>query len=223
MEINLKKAVLEEKTRQKLEGPIRLRQVSEEYDEDDTTNGPTTARASPGDVVRGVAGILTGLGTFNAKSFWQAFVNFFPPNQREGAQALVDASLGKRPLRWPTTTTKLTTTTKDEDEIDSEETTKSVPAVTSATVLATTRATSAATAAVATSKPVATATVSLLTATEAGARASTIKYTLIKRRPTSGTENEGLRVDDLFLGGYGQQIKMPYVATTPVTSKQERK
>lgn len=92
------------------------------------------------DVVRGIAGIVASLGTLNIGNFWQSFVNFFPPGQREGAQALVDGAFGRRPGRWPTlpttpsTTTKITTSTKDEDYLESSETT--TPATTVSIIVA---------------------------------------------------------------------------------------
>ncbi|CAL8113373.1 unnamed protein product [Orchesella dallaii] len=167
VEVNLKRAIREEKERQTEHGivPDRLRQVqaSEEDDDDETTAGPTTIGPAPGDIVKGVAMIITSLGTFDVNSFWGSFVNFFPPAHRESAQAVVDASQGRRPLQWPTlptTTTKLTTTTKDEDEIDSEEIT------TAAAIAATVASVAASSPAVAVTAPVPVATV----ATEAPVR-----------------------------------------------------
>lgn len=163
----------------------------------------------PGDVVRGVAGILHSLGTLDVNNFWGSFVNFFPPVHREGAQALVDASQGRRPAVWPTlptTTTKLTTTTKDEDEIDSGEATTVTlspvappygPVAPAATTVA------------ATGAP-AVVTQATIPVTAAPTKAPTTKYTVRRRTATILPDIGALRhsqnlVDDIALVTSTQQ------------------
>ncbi|CAL8128837.1 unnamed protein product [Orchesella dallaii] len=190
VEVNLKRAIKEEKERQVAAGIvpeettdiIDLRQQEEDYEDDTTPAGPTTPGVLPVDIVRGLASIIRSVQQLNVSQFWGSFVNFFPPGQRQNAQALIDASLGIRPTSWPTiptTTTKLTTTTKDEDEIDSEESTTkaSAAAVTSASVVATTGATA-----------VATATVASAAATVTRAPAIT-RYMVRIRTPLPDTNN----------------------------------
>ncbi|ODM99267.1 hypothetical protein Ocin01_07425, partial [Orchesella cincta] len=90
VEINLRRAVKEERERQKAAGIlagtngtlIDLRQQGEDYEDEVTTPaGPTTPRASPADYVRGFAMIVTSLTQLNVRNFWGGFVNFFPPGQ----------------------------------------------------------------------------------------------------------------------------------------------
>jgi len=203
VEVNLKRAIKEEKERQQAAGIVLeetstplvdLRQQEEDYEEDATT-GPTTPRASTIDIVRGLAMIVRSVQQLDIANFWGSFVNFFPPGQRASAQALVDASFGRRPTSWPTiptTTTKLPTTTKDEDEIDSEEsTTKAANSVTTASVAATTGSAVVATATVAS---VASETPAAATVT----RAPVVRYAVRARTPASASQNGLTLFQDLL-------------------------
>ncbi len=109
----------------------------DDYDDDEPSTLPptTTLGPSPINIVDGIYGILTGLGSLNPDRVFQSTINFFPPSQQQTAQALINSALGKDPGTWPTTpstlptTTKLTTSTKDPaddeyDNEDNEETTK---------------------------------------------------------------------------------------------------
>jgi hypothetical protein len=90
----------------------------DEEDEEEITEAPTVG-ASPFNIVNGIYGILQGVGTLNPDRVFASTVNFFPPSQKQQAQALINSALGMNPGTWPTTTpttTKLTTSTKDPDE-----------------------------------------------------------------------------------------------------------
>jgi len=164
----------------------QLRQgVDEEDDDEDETEAPTTTTLGPSplNIVNGIYGILSGVGTLNPDRIFSATVNFVPPSQRETAMALVSSALGMKTMFPTPTTTKLTsttpsTTTKDDyyDE-DEDETTKSAVAATSAPVVAV--------AVAATASPVAAVAASS-GATVASASALP-KYTVNGKSPAEGT------------------------------------
>lgn len=106
--------------------------LDEDEEDDEETTPSTTQGPSPFNIVNGIYGILTGVGTLNPDKVFQSTVNFFPPSQTQMAQALVDSALGKNPGTWPTTpsttptTTKLTTKDPDDDDDEDEDATKAV-------------------------------------------------------------------------------------------------